>query len=86
MDYKNYNEINEITWKIIKTYFTNAHLEQLVRHQIESYNNFVNYQIQKTLEMFNPVVVRSEHDFVPECNKYSLEIFITFENFAIHRP
>ena len=29
----------------IETYFENRHLEQLVRHQLESYNDFVNFQI-----------------------------------------
>ena len=34
------------SWNIIESYFEGRHLEQLVRHQIESYNQFVNYQIQ----------------------------------------
>ena len=33
-------------WNIIKSYFDKQHLQRLVRHQIESYNDFVNYQIQ----------------------------------------
>ena len=35
--------------------------------------------------MFNPLHVRSEQDLIPEVNKYRLEMFITFENFGIHR-
>jgi len=73
-------------WKIIESYFKDKHLKQLVRHQIESYNDFVNFQIEKTISMFNPVNIRSEQDYVPECNKHRLEIFITFEKFSIHRP
>jgi len=76
----------EEPWSIIETYFENQHLDRLVRHQLESYNNFVGYQIIKTIEMFNPVNIKSENDFDPKTGKYALEVFITFENFHIYRP
>lgn len=76
----------ETPWKIIGSYFKNQHLECLVRHQIESYNNFIGYQILKTIEMFNPINIKSEDDYNSELNKYSLELFISFENFRIYRP
>ena len=50
---------SEETFEIIESYFRGQHLERLVRHQIESYNNFVNYQIQRTIQMFNPVNIHS---------------------------
>ena len=82
------NEIpeTEYPWKIIESYFKGHHLERLVRHQLESYNNFVGYQIIKTIEMFNPVRIASDQDYDPKSGKHSLEIFITFENFNIYRP
>ena len=43
----------ETPWNIIETYFEGQHLERLVRHQLESYNNFVDNQITKTIDMFN---------------------------------
>ncbi len=76
----------ETPWNIIESYFRGQHLERFVRHQLESYNNFVGYQIIKTIEMFNPVQIASEQDFDPVSKKHSLEIFITFENFHIYRP
>ena len=76
----------ETPWNIIESYFRGHHLERFVRHQLESYNNFVGYQIIKTIEMFNPVHIASEQDFDPVSKKHSLEIFITFENFHIYRP
>ena len=33
----------EQPWSIIESYFRDQHLEKLVRHQLESYNNFVNH-------------------------------------------
>ncbi len=80
------NPYIEVPWNIIESYFRDQHLDRLVRHQLESYNNFVGYQIIKTIEMFNPVHVKSENDFDIKSGKYSLEMFITFENFHIYRP
>jgi len=76
----------EDPWSIIESYFKNCHLEQLVRHQLESYNDFVNFQIIKTIEMFNPVIIKSENDYDEKLDKYKLEIYITFENFNTYRP
>jgi len=76
----------EEPWHIIESYFKGCHLDRLVRHQIESYNDFVGQQLQKTIEMFNPVHIASEHDYDPKSEKYSLELFVTFENFHIYRP
>jgi DNA-directed RNA polymerase II subunit RPB2 len=76
----------ETPWSIIESYFKGQHLDRFVRHQHESYNNFVGYQIIKTIEMFNPVHIASDQDFDPESKKYALELFITFENFHIYRP
>lgn len=76
----------EEPYKIIESYFQGKHLERLVRHQIESYNNFVNSQLQKTIEMFNPVSIKSENDYIIEHNKYMLEILISFENFKLYPP
>jgi len=79
-------EYIEEPFHIIESYFEGQHLERLVRHQIESYNHFVNYQIQRTIQMFNPVVIRSENDFIVEKNKYFLEVFISFTNFKLYPP
>ena len=81
-----YDSYDEIAWKIIGAYFKGQHLERLVRHQIESYDHFVNCQIKKTIEMFNPVCIKSEKDFDPISKKHILEISVTFENFQIYRP
>jgi DNA-directed RNA polymerase II subunit RPB2 len=80
------NSYIEEPFTIMESYFKGQHLERLVRHQLESYNNFVGCQILKTIEMFNPVRIASEQDFNLKEKKYSLEVFITFTNFQIYRP
>ena len=76
----------EEPFTIIQSYFKGKQLERLVRHQIESYNHFINYQIEKTINMFNPVVIRSDNDYIKETDKYTLELNIEFSDFKMHAP
>ena len=76
----------EEPFHIIESYFEGQHLDRLVRHQIESYNHFVNYQILRTIQMFNSVTIHSENDYIAEKDKYFLEIFISFTNFKLYPP
>ena len=77
---------SDFQWTLINSHFSKEHLKQLVRHQIESYNDFIERQISNTISMFNPVNIRSEHDYDKASDKYRLEINITFDNFGLHRP
>ncbi len=81
-----HHAMEEMPWSIIESYFDGQHLTRCIRHQLESYNHFVNHEIQKTIDMFNPVTVHSEHDYNKEFDKYTLEMVITFSNFHIYRP
>ena len=79
-------DAENLEWRIIESYFKNQYLNRLVRHQIESYNDFVNIQMPKTIRMFNPVNIRSENDYIPEYDKYLLEANINFVNFKLYPP
>jgi len=80
------SKLSSLSWDIIESYFKNCHLERLVRHQLESYNYFILYEIQKTIQMFNPMLIRTEieHENDPEPTK--IDITINFKNFKILRP
>lgn len=77
---------NELNWKVIESYFKNDHLGKLVRHQLESYNHFIDEDLINTINMFNPVTIRSENDKDLATGLYKLEITITFSNFQMYRP
>jgi len=85
-DYSQDNSYIEDPFTLIDSYFKGHHLPRLVRHQLESYNNFIGYQINKTIEMFNPVQIASDLDYNILEKKHSLEIFIDFTNFQVYRP
>ena len=84
MSETNVYENREDAWDIIESYFENQHLNRLVRHQLESYNHFINTQLERTIDMFNPVHIVSDQfkeDGIP-----TLEIEMNFKNFHIYRP
>ena len=76
----------ESPWTLIESYFGENHLKQLVRHQLESYDHFVNFQIQDTIDMFHPIHICSDLDYNKTHKVYVLEMFISFEKFKIYRP
>ena len=76
----------EEPWTIIGSYFEGKHLEQLVRHQIESYNDMINVQLKRTVDMFNPVKIASEQDYDKITRKYRLEVEVNFTNLYLSRP
>ena len=76
----------EEPFKIIESYFNGQHSSCLVRHQLESYNDCIHRQIPQTIQMFNPVWIRSDKDILPNSDKYSLEVEITFTNLKLYPP
>jgi DNA-directed RNA polymerase beta subunit len=76
----------EEPWSLIGSYFRGKHLDQLVRHQIESYNDMVNIQLKRTVDMFNPVRIVSEQDYDKEIQKHRLEVEVSFSNLYLYRP
>jgi len=76
----------EEPWTLIGSYFEGKHLDQLVRHQIESYNDMVNIQLKRTVDMFNPVKITSDQDYDRVTHKYRLETEVTFTNLYLSRP
>ena len=79
-------DYDEEPFAIIESYFSSQHLERLVRHQIESYDNFIKYQIHRTIDMFNPLIIHSENDLHEESGKYLLEVVMNFKNLKIYPP
>ena len=77
---------DDISWKVIESYFKEGHLKQLIRHQLESYNHFINNQIPDTIDMFNPLVIKNEADYDPKSKKFKMEMIMNLTNFKIHLP
>lgn len=76
----------EEPWDIINTYFKDNHFKMMVRNQLESFDDFVNLQIHKTVNMFNPVFINSSEDYVPEHKLYKVNIEVNFKNLTLTQP
>ena len=76
----------ETPWDIIGKYFAKGYLQRLVEHQIDTFDDFTNIQIEKTINMFNPVNIRSDNDLDLETGKHKLEVSVVFKNFKIYQP
>jgi len=61
-------------WNIVHSYFQNTE-NYLSKHQIESYNTFLDTNISKTIRQFNPIILPYDKDTTTE--KYKFEIRIT---------
>jgi len=76
----------EEPWNIIESYFEGQYLQRMVRHQIESYNDFISHKIRTTIQMFNPVRVVSSNDYNPDLSMHNTEVLIQFKNMSLLQP
>ena len=65
-------------WPIIDSHFQESGTDILVKHQLESFNDFMHNKIPDIISQVNPLVVY--HNFMEEHNKYKYEIQIRFKN------
>lgn len=72
------------TWSVIDSYFAQNNNKQIMRHQLESFQQFIDFQLWQTVKQFNPVVIY--HDFNPELNKHRVELHLEFQDFSIGKP
>ena len=71
---------------ILSSYFEGKPLERLARHQLESYNHFVNFQMQRTIEMFNPITIKSDNDYDEQTNSFGLVVKLYLKNLRFQHP
>jgi DNA-directed RNA polymerase beta subunit len=67
------------TWKIIDNYFKFNKGHQLIKHQLETYNDFILRRLEYIIEGFNTIDIN--HQYIPSDNvepqfKHSLKIFL----------
>ena len=64
-------------WELLSTYFNHNHEHQLVKHLLDSYNDFVIKRIDQILDAFNPIEVFHGYDVQLKAHKYEISIEIT---------
>jgi len=76
----------EDAYTILGSYFKDKELNRLTRHQTESMNHFINYQMQATIDMFNPRTISSEKDFNMDTGESNLKIVYNIKNLKFYPP
>ena len=73
----------ELTWDVINKYFKHKN-HQLVKHQIEGFNDFILRRLDQIISGFNPTEVN--HTYIPEANKFKYIISIEVRNPVLNKP
>ena len=81
---KNKIDLSKNYKDILGSYFKQFEGKELVKHQIESYNDFMENKIPDIISQANPLVVY--HEYNNTCNKYKYEIHIRFKNPSFTEP
>jgi len=72
----------DLTWNVIDNYFKDR--KNLVRHHIDSFNNFIKNEIPNIIEEINPII--SEFDYDPESEKFLSEYYVKFGKIYVSKP
>tara|TARA_Y100001970_G_scaffold284652_1_gene402458 strand:- start:2160 stop:7364 length:5205 start_codon:yes stop_codon:yes gene_type:complete len=75
---------NKHSWEVIKALFKQSNGNYLIRHQIDSYDDFINNKIPNIISQFNPVTICNKYD--PELNKFKYEIHVVFGKIYLGKP
>ena len=73
-------------YAILDSYFKPDDLKQMVRHQVESMNHFIKYQMLATIHMFNTRTVMSDKDYNIDTGDSNLSIKYQITNVQFYSP
>ena len=74
---------NEDTWTVIDAFFKQKR-NQMVKHQLESFDDFISNKTQSIVKQYNPVVIY--HDYDLETKQYKYQVDVEFGNVYFSKP
>jgi len=77
-------DLEKDCWPIMDSHFKEYGTDSLVKHQLDSFNDFMSNKIPDIISQVNPLVVY--HEFLEEFNKYKYEIQIRFKDVSFTEP
>jgi DNA-directed RNA polymerase II subunit RPB2 len=77
-------EFEKYTWDIIRSYFSQNMGKCLIKHQIESYNDFILTKIEQIIDGFNTLQIY--HKYIHDLEDFKYTILIDFTNPRLIRP
>jgi DNA-directed RNA polymerase beta subunit len=77
-------DYDNISWKIVNSYFSVNKGYQLVKHQIDTFDYFIIMQLKQIMEGFNPIEIN--HSYMPELEKFKYNLIINITNPILGKP
>ena len=77
-------DYNKDTWEVVKIFLEQYKNKELIRHHIDTFNDFMENKIPSIVKQFNPLVVY--HEYIPETNSYKYEIHIEYGDIYYSSP
>jgi len=75
---------DDVSWRIIEKYFSINKGYQLVKHQLESFNDFILRKLDQIIEGFNPIEIN--HVYIPELEKFRFILSLDIRNPVLNKP
>jgi DNA-directed RNA polymerase II subunit RPB2 len=77
-------EFDEHTWAVVGSYFDQNKEDAVVKHVIDSYNDFILRKLDQIIEGFNPVNIY--HKYIPEKSSFENQLIINIKNPVLTKP
>uniref|UniRef100_A0A383W3M4 DNA-directed RNA polymerase n=1 Tax=Tetradesmus obliquus TaxID=3088 RepID=A0A383W3M4_TETOB len=77
-------EFDKLTWTVVEELFAHNQGAQLVKHQTDSYNDFVLRKMEQVIEGFNTVEVH--HQYLPDLEGFRYTLRINVQNPVLSKP
>jgi DNA-directed RNA polymerase beta subunit len=84
MDALSKEDFDKLTWKIIDKYYGINKGYQLVKHQIESYNDFIENKLEQIIKGFNDIDIN--HQYQPETENFKYLLSIRIDTPVLTNP
>ena len=78
------DDFDHHTWDIVDSYFKVNKGYQLVKHQLESFNDFILRKLEQIIDGFNNIEIH--HQYIPEVNKFKYILIIEIKNPCLNKP
>ena len=72
------------TWKVAEAYLKEDNYSSLIKHHIDSFNDFTDIKIEQIVKQSNPLLIFNNYD--EATNTYKHEIHINFGNIYFNKP
>ena len=72
------------TWNVVDSFFRVNKGYQLVKHQLESFNDFILRKLDQIIDGFNNIDIY--YQFIPEVNKFKYVLHIEIKNPVLTKP